>query len=665
MQKPVNDINQKTKSQDDINASEDLRYLVIGFGPVSVRFVNELLRRKPNADVLLVGNEEVLPYNRVLLTVLLSGDVNYDNINLSLPNKENHPNFQTRAMKATSIDVEKQEVYDTSGKGYPYDRLIFATGARPFVPKIAGTDQSGVFTFRSLKDTEKLLARTSRARHVVIMGGGLLGLEAAKAMLRGNTQVTVIQQGNWLLNRQLDEKAATILQRKVESLGINVITQTGVREIQGTGRVDGVVTRDKQFIECDTVLLCTGISPNIDLAIGKVAVGKGIIVDGQLKTTNDNIYAIGECCEHEGETYGLVSPGYEQAAILADHLSGGSSKYSGSLEVSRLKVVGESVISMGDATDFNYQPFQREISYQKDNEYRKIVLRKGKIAGAVGIGDWPQAKRVQEHFLRQKKISLWRRNYFKFTGKLWIESDSNNVLNWSEQAIICQCNSINKGVITDCIQKKVTSVSDVITQTGAGSVCGSCKPLIQELFAGLNQQDDATVAIEKEHAWFPTVIAVIVAAIIAFVPALAVSETVQKPALLEFLWNDHYWKQVTGFSLLGMSIVGLLFSLRKRMKKINFSQFAQWRFAHVFLGVACAVTLILHAGMHLGNNLNQILMIDFLLVLILGGIAGTIVSLNHQMNATQEILFMGSHPCDVAITCSAGDTHLNSVLLLK
>jgi len=645
MQNTVTDIDKKSALRANKKASAGLRYVVVGSGPVGVRFVRELLSRQSDADVLLIGNEEVLPYNRVLLTALLSGEVAYDNIGLSLPNKAQHPNFQVMNMDVVSLDMDKREICDRVGVHYPYDRLIFATGARPFVPQIKGTDQSGVFTFRSLKDTEKLLARTSRARHVVIMGGGLLGLEAAKAMLRANTQVTVIQQGSRLLNRQLDEAAATVLQKKVEALGINVITQTGVREIQGQGRVTAVMTRDKQVIECDTVLLCTGISPNIELAIGNVAVRKGIVVDDQLKTSNDSIYAIGECCEHEGATYGLVSPGYEQAAVLADHLCGGSANYAGSLEVSRLKVVGESVISMGDVTDLNYQPFQREISYRKGDQYRKIVLRKGVIAGAVGIGDWPQAKRVQENFLRQEKINLWRQWYFNFTGRLWVESDSSSVTNWSDQAIVCQCNSISKGEIAACIQqgtaKQATCVSDVTERSGAGSVCGSCKPLVQELFIGLTQQEGATAAVEKEHAWFPTaiasVIAVIIAAIVAFAPALAVSETVQKSAILEFLWNDHYWKQVTGFSLLGMSIVGLLLSLRKRMKKINFGQFSQWRFAHIFLGVACAVTLILHTGMHLGENLNQILMIDFLLVLILGGIAGTVVSLSHQMNAKQSM----------------------------
>ena len=632
-------------SQAEINISgPNERYIVIGAGPVGVRFASELLDRLPNADVLLIGNEEVLPYNRVLLTALLAGEVSYDSINLNLPDPSRFKGFSSICTTIKSIDAESQLITDSESNQYHYDHLIFATGARPFIPRIDGINKSGVFTFRSLKDTEQLLARTSRARHVCVMGGGLLGLEAAKAMLRNNTRVTVIQQGERLLNRQLDDKAAEVLQAKIEAMGIHVITQQGVREIKGNGVVEGVFTRDKEYIECDTVILCTGISPNVELARdARIKVRNGILVDEKLSTSAENVYAIGECCEYQGVTYGLVSPGYEQAAVLADVLSQGNAKYQGSLEVSRLKVVGEPVISMGEVTNLSYQPHRQELVYKKADSYRKIVVRKGMIQGVVAIGEWPQAKRIQESFLQERKIFWWRRWLFRLTGKVWLGEESSQIQSWQESAIVCQCNSISKEQLTTCISECMAAngcvqSADVSEKTGAGLVCGSCKPLIAQLVevsGGVKQ------SAEKEIAWIPTALAsflaVLMTIIISSLPAIAVSDSVQSSALFEFLWNDKYWKQVTGFTLLGMSIVGLIISLRKRIKRLQFGQFAYWRFGHIFLGVACTMTLVLHTGMHFGENLNQMLMINFISVLLLGGVAGAVMGLSHKLNPNQSV----------------------------
>ena len=633
-----------SKNKKETTNKQNERFIVIGAGPVGVRFVSELLERIPNAHVLLIGNEDNLPYNRVLLTALLAGEITYNDINLDLPDVTRFGSFKNICTTITAVDVVNKSVTDSEQNSYPYDHLVFATGARPFVPQIEGVDQSGVFTFRSLKDTEQLLARTSRARHVCVMGGGLLGLEAAKAMLRNNTEVTVIQQGERLLNRQLDDKAAAILKGKIEALGITVITQTGVREIRGNGRVESVFTRDKQLIECDTVVLCTGISPNIELARNaRINVRNGILVDEQLSTSVPDVYAVGECCEFEGVTYGLVSPGYEQAAVLADILSRGSSRYLGSLEVSRLKVVGEAVVSMGEVTDLNYQPHQKELIYKNKDIYRKLVLRKGFIKGAVALAEWPQVKRIQESFQQGRKIPLWRQILFKLTGNLWFSEESSHIKSWDDSAIVCQCNSINKGELNACLNQFSETncsleVSALSNKTGAGLVCGSCKPLLTQLVESASGVEQSA---EKETAWIPTaiasVLAILMAIIISSLPAIAVSQSVQTSAPLEFLWNDKYWKQVTGFTLLGMSIVGLVLSLRKRIKKIEFGQFAYWRFVHVFLGVACTMTLILHTGMHFGENLNQMLMINFILVLLLGGMAGAVLSMSHKLSPPRSM----------------------------
>lgn len=613
--------------------------IVVGAGPVGVRFVSELLNRDPNADILLIGNERRQPYNRVLLSALLAGEIGYDEIELDLPRNDHFRNFRFASANIYRLDSASKMLVDEQNVRYAYKKLVLAMGARQHIPQIPGLNQSGVFSFRSLRDTETLYARTSKARDVVVMGGGLLGLEAAKAMQKSNTQVTVIQQGNRLMNRQLDTLAARRLQEKVEALGINVITESGVRKIHGEGRVTGVSTRDKQFIACDTVVLCTGIQPNIEIARNdRIKIRTGILVDSQLRTSAEDVYAIGECCEHEGVTYGLVSPGYEQAAILADVLVGGQSGYHGSAEVSRLKVVGESVVSMGEVAELGYAPYQKELRYRSNGCYRKLVVRRGVIVGAIAIGPWEELQRIQEAFQQQRKLHWWQLLLFRVTGRLWPGQGANDIKQWPDAAIVCQCNAVNKGALVNAFGQGCQNVAALGKSTGAGTVCGSCKPLLQQLMQQLGGEE---LPSKPEPGWsvvsVSSVLTVLAALLVILLPGIAVSTSVQSPAFLQDLWNDKFWKQVSGFTLVGLSVVGLLMSLRKRLKWIKLGEFAHWRLLHIALGLVCAFILILHTGLHMGHNLNRLLMLDFLAVLLMGSAAGMAVSASHKLSATQAL----------------------------
>jgi len=613
----------------------NLHIVVIGCGPVGIRFVKELLQRQPNARITLFGNEPYRPYNRVQLSSLLAGDVSLDDIELSLPGVDDYPGFVYRLQHIAHIDTQLKRVTDKVGHQVNYDRLILATGARPHVPNIAGMEQTGVYTFRNLRDAEYLYARTSRAQHIVIAGGGLLGIEAARALLKNNTEITLVQQGTHLMNKQLDEPAANLLQQCMEELNIRVITNTSVRKITGSGRVTGVMLRSKELIECDTVLFCSGITPNIEIArSAHLRVNRGILVNDQLQTENPYIYAIGECCEHQGLTYGIVNPGYEQAAILADLLTGGEAQYLGSLQASQLKVMDRPVRSMGDVVNYTKTPFHREWVYRGQDKYRKLTLHKNQVVGAVSVGEWGEASRVQEAFQQQRKLIFWQPWLFKFTGRLWPNAESTDITQWSADTIVCQCNGIKQGTLVTAIQQGCDSVKSVSKCTQAGTVCGSCKPLLQQMVSTLADSKH-NVKPEKEWAWAPMLLAsfmaIVVALSIVVIPGIAVGESVNEPAPFEFLWNDKFWKQVTGFSLLGMSVVGLLMSLRKRIKSDRIGKFAYWRFFHIVLGALCAVTLLAHTGLHTGDNLNQMLMIDFLTVLVMGAIASSVVALGHRL----------------------------------
>lgn len=612
------------------------RVLVVGAGPVGVRFAQEMLNYQPDAQITLFGNEPYKPYNRVQLSAYLAGDVDRDDLDIELPMVAGQDlNFIVAAIH--HIDTEARRITTSRGETYDYDKLVIATGARAHIPNVPGNELKGVYCFRKLADAESLYARVYSARHIVIVGGGLLGCEAAKALCRYNTQVTLVQQGERLLNKQLDDEAAAHLQQRIEELGIRVITQDGVRHIHGETHVTGVDIRSGEHIPCDTVLFCAGITPNIELARdAALRVTRGIVVSDTLQTSDPNVYAIGECCEHQGKTYGLVNPGFEQAAVAANHIAGESAIYPGSLSVSRLKVVGEQVCSIGEVVDLLKRGRQSELKFRdsKQGIYRKLVLHKGVLIGALGIGPWPEMNRVQEAFMANRRIALWQRGLFKLTGRLWLGDQSADVSTWPEHTIVCQCNGIERGRLSDAIDSGCATLAALQSQTKAGTVCGSCKPLLEELCA-----NDGTRT--REIAWLPvlagSIVAVMLAGLLGLMPAMTLADSVESQSWFETIWHDKFYKQVTGFTLLGLTVIGLLMSLRKRLKFERMGEFAYWRVLHIVLGALCAGVLIFHTGFHLGANLNQLLILDFLGVLILGSTAGFVVAMSHKLKAQQSM----------------------------
>lgn len=609
------------------------KVIVVGSGPVGMRFVDELLRREPNANIHLFGNEPFQPYNRVLLSSLLSGEKNPEELKISMPSIEAHPHFSYTFAAIKYIDTTKKCVEDSLGNYHDYDQLILAMGARAHIPNIPGNQAHRVYTFRNMQDTQALYSRLASARHVVVVGGGVLGIEAAKGLSQLKTKVTLIHQGSRLMNRQLDDEAANMLSQKIQDSGIRVITNSGVREIYEDGRVTGVRIYSGDEIECDTVLLSVGIRPNIELArLSGLKTATGVVVNDQLRTSGDDIYAIGECSEHRGKTYGLVAPGLEQAAIAADVLTGGASAYLGSTTISRLKVIDEDVINLGEVSDLVQRPHQHEISFRQKKQgiYRKIVVHKGRVIGAVGYGHWPEFTRVQELYQSKRTLWLWQLVWFWLTGRLWLFQGADDVKKWPAAAIVCQCNQVTQGELLQARAKGCESVEQLCTQTRAGTTCGSCKPLLAQLVGSVQEK-------LAHWQWLMALSLIAVCTVIAVVviPQAQVSETVQVNNIFESIWNDQYWKQVTGFSLLSMVAIGMLMSLRKRLNWSWIGSFSGWRLAHLFLGAISALLIIFHTGFHFGDNLNRLLMITFLAVLIMGSMAGFVTSLSHALSPSR------------------------------
>lgn len=606
------------------------KVLVVGSGPVGMRFVQELLQRSPDAHVHMFGNEPYRPYNRVQLSSLLAGEKAPAAIEIPMPDAKAHPNFKYSVASIRDIDSDARHITDSLGQHYDFDRLVIATGAKPHVPNVPGKEAKGVYTFRSMKDTEALYSRVASARHVVVVGGGLLGIEAARGLRRRNTRVTLIQQGSRLMNRQLDEAAANLLAEKVREQGIDVVVDSGVREVYVKERVTGVRTYTGEEVECDTVLFCAGIRPNHELAIkAGIKVSSGIVVDDHLQTSKPNIYAIGECSEHRGRTYGLVGPGLEQAAILADVMTGGHSVYEGSQTISRLKVLGEDVVSQGEVVELPDRPRQREWVFRSKakGQYRKLVIHRGRLIGAVGVGEWSDFNRIQEAVHAHRRVWVWQLLTFWLFGRLWPSKGASQIQNWPASAMVCQCNQVSQGQLMEAVANGCASVSELGEKTRAGTVCGSCVPLLSQLVG-------ASTASQKGWQWIFGISVVALALVAAFLlmPESQVADSVQSVSWFESFWNDKFWKQVTGFTLLGMVALGLLMSLRKRLNLKWMGSFAGWRFLHLAIGVISVGMIALHTGFHTGENLNRWLLMTFIAVLLLGSLAGLVTSMSHRLN---------------------------------
>ena len=413
------------ESQSD---SHDLPIVVIGAGPVGLRTAEELVRQIGESRIEIFGNEPWALHNRVKLSSYLAGEVAHEEMEGTFKLADNS-NIQTHINEAvTDINPDTKSVTTRYGNVLHYRFLVIATGSQPFVPCIPGVGLQGVYTFRDMTDTHRLFARKARSRHTLVIGGGLLGLESAKAMRRFNTRVTVVEHNAHLMFRQLDRRGSRILQQHVESLGINVITNQSVRQILGTLHVQGVELCSGQTLRCDTVILAAGVSPNIDLAKeAGLKTNRGILVNDRLQTSDPSIFAVGECVEHRGEVYGLVDPGYEQAAVAACAIAGKPAVYRGPLSVTSLKVVGYPVCSIGDVRECDRQ---RQGSYFKDETigvYRQLIIDRGRLIGVIALGEWHEIPRLREMIYNRRRIKPWQLWRFRSSGMLWRNRDTENL----------------------------------------------------------------------------------------------------------------------------------------------------------------------------------------------------------------------------------------------
>ena len=363
--------------------------VIIGNGMAAARLVEELAKRALGRHAIaVIGDEPRLAYNRVLLSSVLAGEVTSQDIELKSSDWWRDHGVTVRyGCAALSVDTARREVTLANGATVGYARLVFATGSTALRLNVPGADLPGVHTFRDSRDVEQLIDLAQQKKRVVVVGGGLLGLEAAYGIAKAGAKVTLVHLMDRLMERQLDLPAAALLKGQVERKGVAVMLNASTARILGTDTVTGVELADGRTIAADAVVFAAGIRPNAALAKDAgIPVNRGIVVNDRMESDIAGIHAIGECAEHRGACYGLVEPAYEQAAVLAEHLAGRDADYLGSVTATNLKVSGVGVFSAGDFLATNDSDVV-VLNDPRRGVYRKLVLREGALTGAVLVGD--------------------------------------------------------------------------------------------------------------------------------------------------------------------------------------------------------------------------------------------------------------------------------------
>lgn len=470
---------------------QKMKLVVIGNGMAGMRVVEELLKISPDLyEITVFGDEPYPNYNRIMLSPVLANEQTIDDIILNTREwyAENNITLHTNA-RVNKIDRIKRIVIAEDGTTAEYDRLLIATGSKPFMPPIPGKELEGVLGYRDIKDTNDMIEAAKKYKHAVVIGGGLLGLEAANGLKIQGMDVTVIHRNEWLLEKQLDKAAGIMLQKSLEAKGLKFHLKTNTDTIIGNdeGRVSAIRFKEGFEIPADLVVLTVGIRPNYALAESAgIHCDKGIVVNDTMQTFDPRVYAVGECVNHRGISYGLVAPLFEMAKVCATHLANfGIGSYKGSVTSTKLKVTGIDLFSAGDFTGGD-DTEEIVLHDAVGGVYKKLVIRDDKIIGGVLYGDTADGAWYFQ-MLRDGKPIHEIRDHLMFgqdslgnTG----HQGQDKAAAMTDEMEVCGCNGVCKGSIVKAIQADgLFTLDDVKKKTKAGSSCGSCTGLVEQILA--------------------------------------------------------------------------------------------------------------------------------------------------------------------------------------
>ena len=489
------------------------RLVVIGNGMAGARAVEEVLARGggDQFDIVMFGDERYGNYNRILLSNVLNGTQGPDDILINPLDwyGENGITLHSGAF-VDGIDRAAKVVVAQNGVRAHYDKLLIATGSRAFIPPMKGAYPSegrlktGIFGYRTLDDCGAILDYAKQSKTIVTIGGGLLGLEAARAMMVLGAQSHIVHLAGHLLEVQLDIAGGGILRKAIEAMGIHVHVKKMTTEVLGDDKVTGLVFKDGERLDCDMVIVAAGIKPNAEIGVrAGLTVERAIVVDDHMRAVDDpDVYVVGECAQHRGRVYGLVAPLWDQGKVFADHITGRNTAaaYHGSKLATKLKVMGIELASMGINEPSEDRDEVIQFSEPKKGTYKKLIVREGRLVGGILMGDISKAAYLMQAFDRDSPLPEERLSLLFDIGT---PSQKITFDEMPADAQVCNCNGVTKGAIGACVASGKRSVTAVMDATRAGKGCGSCKGLVAEVvdwFCGGDVQEDPSV-----HYYVPSI----------------------------------------------------------------------------------------------------------------------------------------------------------------
>lgn len=457
------------------------KLVVVGNGMAGVACVEQILKYRHHFDITIFGDETHVNYNRIMLSSVLAGEKTADEIVLNGIEWYQKNDIGARlGVQIVNVDARRKVVIDSDGGKMRFDKLILATGSSAFVPPIEGVDKKNVHVFRTLDDTRHLIEKARPGRRAVVIGGGLLGLEAARGLQVRGCQVTVVHLTDTLMDRQLDLTGGSYLRRSMESLGVQVMLQKQTQRFLGNGHVEGLRFADGEEIHADIVVVAAGIRPNSDL--GKKAgleVRRGIVVNDYMETSNPDIFAVGECTEHRGEIFGLVAPLFEQGKVLAATITGNRGPtFGGASPAAKLKIMGVDVFSAGSLFE---DSATEAVRYEdpKLGIYKKLILKENRLQSVILVGDAADNHKYVE-WLRTGEDLTPHRRHLLFPPQ---SADKGlDVAQMPDSEMVCGCMGVTKGTLIETIhQFGISTMSQLKDRTRASTGCGSCSGLCASL----------------------------------------------------------------------------------------------------------------------------------------------------------------------------------------
>ena len=458
------------------------RLVVVGNGMAGVACVEHILKQNPEFEITIFGDETHVNYNRIMLSLVLAGEKAADEIVLNDVEWYRSNNIRTRlGVKIARIDRKTRMVIDEEGQGTPYDKLILATGSNAFIPPIPGVDKENVHVFRTLDNTHALMAKARKGLKTVVIGGGLLGLEAARGLQVRGCDVTVIHLADSLMERQLDATGGEYLKRRIEGLGIRVMLPRRTAALFGNGHVDGLRFATGEEIEAELVVIAAGIKPNAELGRGAgIEVNRGIVVNDFMETSDPDIFAVGECTEHRGQTFGLVAPLFDQARVLAATITGNRGPvFSAAAPAAKLKIMGVDIFSAG-SIDENEAGVE-VVRYEDPalGAYKKLLIKDNRLHGMILVGDVADEHIYLDWMRSGTDLAPLRRQLLFPPAALDLGLE---VADMPDSETICGCNGVRKGEIIQAIHAHgITTMGQLKERTKASTSCGTCAGLCQKL----------------------------------------------------------------------------------------------------------------------------------------------------------------------------------------